>query len=184
MRVATVGAVLACWLAAVAPAWGDDGDGDGVGGAADRCPDDVGAPPDGCPPVDTDGDGLLDRSDGCLADPGPRSNRGCPRAAATPERVRRLVAPALVGGRRGVLAAAARQVLRAAAADLAKLGVRHVVVVSVADHGLSYGDSIERARRVGELAAQVLVARGSLAGATVTVEARGPDGSPRLELRY
>ena len=83
-----------------------------------------------------------------------------------------------------MLAGATRADLRAAAAELARAGVRHVTVVSVADYGLSYGDSIERARRAGALAAEVLAARGGLPGVPVTVVARGPDGTPRFELRY
>jgi len=168
--------------------WADpvaDTDGDGTSDSADHCPAIIGAPPDGCPPRDTDGDGILDGADACPSDPGPRARRGCPQkagaTAAELARAKRLPAPRLVGGRRGVLSADARKALRAAGAELARAGARRVVVVSVADHGLSYGDSIERARRAGELAAQLLRAQ---LHAPVSVDARGPDGAPRLELRY
>lgn len=59
---------------------GGDVDGDGVAGAADRCPDEPGLASDGCPPRDGDGDGVIDRRDACPLAAGPVANRGCPDA--------------------------------------------------------------------------------------------------------
>lgn len=44
-----------------------DDDGDGFRGERDRCPDEAGIAPDGCPLRDSDGDGLLDPDDACPA---------------------------------------------------------------------------------------------------------------------
>lgn len=57
---------------------GADRDGDGIADADDHCADSAGLPPDGCPPVDTDGDLVIDRLDKCPADAGPPANQGCP----------------------------------------------------------------------------------------------------------
>ena len=48
-----------------APPTAVDGDGDGFTREVDRCPDDPGVEPDGCPIPDTDGDGILDPDDRC-----------------------------------------------------------------------------------------------------------------------
>ena len=45
-----------------------DGDGDGILEPDDVCPGQPGSPPDGCPSSDTDGDGLLDDVDRCPAE--------------------------------------------------------------------------------------------------------------------
>ena len=60
-----------------------DPDLDGVIGAADRCPDASGMPPDGCPvPADGDGDGLADDGDRCPTEAetvnGFQEEDGCP----------------------------------------------------------------------------------------------------------
>ncbi|MCA9714871.1 MAG: von Willebrand factor type A domain-containing protein, partial [Myxococcales bacterium] len=59
-----------------------DDDGDGVLDAADRCPDEPGVAPDGCPIPDTDGDGILDPDDQCVSQPelfnGYEDEDGCP----------------------------------------------------------------------------------------------------------
>jgi hypothetical protein len=54
-----------------------DTDGDGVG-ESDECPDAFGSPPTGCP--DRDSDGVLDRADACVDEPGNGAD-GCPIAA-------------------------------------------------------------------------------------------------------
>ncbi len=53
-----------------------DSDGDGIPDTADKCPNDKGVAPDGCP-ADTDKDGIIDANDQCpnLAGPAPT---GCP----------------------------------------------------------------------------------------------------------
>lgn len=97
----------------------------------------------------------------------------------------RLAAPAtLVGGRRGVLSGATRAALRVAGDALTRIGVGRVTVVTVGEHGQSYGDGVERARRLGALAVPVLVERRAASASSIAVDARGPDGSPRIELRY
>ena len=46
-----------------------DQDGDGVADSVDECPDEPGSPPDGCPGKDQDGDGIEDDVDDCVSDP-------------------------------------------------------------------------------------------------------------------
>ncbi|MFT3841020.1 MAG: OmpA family protein [Myxococcaceae bacterium] len=56
-----------------------DPDGDGIKGAADKCPTEAGTKEnDGCPDKDKDGDGLVDRLDKCPDQAGPKENNGCP----------------------------------------------------------------------------------------------------------
>ncbi len=66
-----------------------DPDGDGVLGAADRCPHEAGNPDSGCPPTpgvmvttgypgDRDMDGVMDGVDGCPDQAGDPVNAGCP----------------------------------------------------------------------------------------------------------
>ncbi|HUH46201.1 MAG TPA: DUF5723 family protein, partial [Arenibacter sp.] len=56
-----------------------DRDGDGVLDKADGCPDTAGpAENHGCPWPDTDGDGVLDKDDNCPTVPGTVTNKGCP----------------------------------------------------------------------------------------------------------
>jgi outer membrane protein OmpA-like peptidoglycan-associated protein len=57
-----------------------DSDGDGIVDRSDACPTEPGpAATRGCPPpADSDGDGVSDRDDKCPADAGPRDNGGCP----------------------------------------------------------------------------------------------------------
>jgi outer membrane protein OmpA-like peptidoglycan-associated protein len=54
-----------------------DPDGDGYYGEDDKCPDEAGTYPDGCPEKDTDGDGVGDDTDKCVDEPGPAPD-GCP----------------------------------------------------------------------------------------------------------
>jgi outer membrane protein OmpA-like peptidoglycan-associated protein len=62
----------------------DDGDGDGIAGEADECPDraedfDGYEDEDGCPDNDNDGDGVMDDNDACPNKPaGEGSEDGCP----------------------------------------------------------------------------------------------------------
>lgn len=56
-----------------------DADGDGIVGAADRCPDQAGKAEDqGCPPADKDADGVPDTSDACVDVAGLAAFGGCP----------------------------------------------------------------------------------------------------------
>lgn len=241
---------------AVSPAAGgpDDGDGDGVAGAADSCPDLVGAPPDGCPPEDQDGDSVVDRRDRCPQQAGPISLGGCPdldrdrdrvvdrrdrcpddageealagcpppdrdrdgffdpedrcpdqpevwngradrdgcpdRGAPLAHLVRAgmiQLVPAPTEERRGARGAAisrsVRAALPAAVELLRRQRARFLAVVVVADHGLSYGDSVERATRLAErLRAALIGLRAAPAGRIQAVGA-GPDGQPRIEIRF
>jgi OOP family OmpA-OmpF porin len=54
-----------------------DPDGDGFHGHDDRCPDEAGTHPDGCPAPDSDGDCVADADDACPDEPGP-APEGCP----------------------------------------------------------------------------------------------------------
>ncbi len=63
-----------------------DRDNDRVPDANDACPDQAGGLRDGCPVVDTDGDGISDRFDKCPTVPEVRDGRadgdGCPAVSA------------------------------------------------------------------------------------------------------
>jgi OOP family OmpA-OmpF porin len=59
------------------PAQAVDGDGDGFLEPADKCPNEPGVAPDGCPPADRDGDGFDNEVDACPDDPGIAPD-GCP----------------------------------------------------------------------------------------------------------
>jgi OOP family OmpA-OmpF porin len=55
-----------------------DSDGDGIVDAEDKCPSQAGEPPDGCPkPKDSDGDGIVDAKDKCPNEAG-KPPDGCP----------------------------------------------------------------------------------------------------------
>lgn len=246
-----LGVVAVLWT----PAAGDrpalaDADGDGVIGAADRCPARAGLPPDGCPPQDSDGDQVLDRVDECPEHAGPPANRGCPdrdtdgdgvtdrldrcptvmgagdhqgcpppdadddgvpdaadrcpdraevwngrkdgdgcadRGAAVVTvgqgRVRFVRAPRLdATGQR--LPKAERWRVAIAARALASARANAVIVEVVSDYGRSYGDSLQRSRRLARAVAEAVADATGLAPAFVQVRALGPDGAPRVELRY
>lgn len=55
-----------------------DRDGDGFADDDDKCPDEAGIAPDGCPVRDADGDGIDDDHDKCPAEPG-EPPYGCPK---------------------------------------------------------------------------------------------------------
>jgi OOP family OmpA-OmpF porin len=61
-----------------------DTDGDGIADPSDRCPNEAGVAPEGCPapPPDTDNDGIVDADDTCPNEAGPASQdpakNGCP----------------------------------------------------------------------------------------------------------
>ncbi len=71
-----------------APVAPEDGDGDGIVGDADKCPDkaedkDDFQDDDGCPDLDNDGDGVNDADDKCPSEAGLAEDNGCPKAAPT-----------------------------------------------------------------------------------------------------
>ena len=55
-----------------------DRDGDGVPDELDKCPDEPGDGPDGCPDLDWDKDGIPNVDDRCPREPGTRELDGCP----------------------------------------------------------------------------------------------------------
>lgn len=61
-----------------------DSDHDGVVDSDDRCPNDAGVAPSGCP-ADSDSDGVLDRDDYCPREAGP-APKGCPVIDADPDK--------------------------------------------------------------------------------------------------
>lgn len=61
-----------------------DSDRDGFVDGADRCPNDAGVAPEGCP-ADTDADGVLDRDDYCPREAGP-APKGCPVVDLDPDK--------------------------------------------------------------------------------------------------
>jgi hypothetical protein len=184
-----------------------DRDRDGIDDEVDACPDRIGLPPNGCPPRDRDGDTVVDEADRCPELPGPRAGAGCPDVDGDGDRIadRLDACPTEFGvtGRRGcpgpggtlVLAgihgvgaagpdAATRAWLtEARGAVKANDGLRAQLTV-IAEYGLSYGDSLDRARaRATALRAHVARAL-KLPLADVAIAWRGPDGKPRLELAY
>jgi OOP family OmpA-OmpF porin len=54
-----------------------DPDKDGIAGSTDKCPEQAGPAPDGCPKTDSDGDGVADVCDRCPDKPSPAPD-GCP----------------------------------------------------------------------------------------------------------
>jgi hypothetical protein len=153
-----------------------DGDGDGVGDPADACPSEPGqARFGGCPAPDRDRDGIVDSQDRCVDRPetwnGARDTDGCPDAGK---------ALLVVGKNRAtaVMPASGRQSRRLAMAVQAYLravGARSVHLEARASYGVSYGESITRARAAASELASHLDVPAHLA-------AKGPDGTPRIEI--
>jgi OOP family OmpA-OmpF porin len=54
-----------------------DSDGDGILDKSDQCPKEAGLAPDGCPDKDTDGDTVMDSKDACPTEAGPVASCGC-----------------------------------------------------------------------------------------------------------
>jgi outer membrane protein OmpA-like peptidoglycan-associated protein len=69
----------ATWVPARQKAAPSDPDGDGFVGEGDRCPNEPGVAPDGCPVRDRDGDQVVDSDDQCPDQAGPAPT-GCPPA--------------------------------------------------------------------------------------------------------
>lgn len=156
-----------------------DLDADGVVDRLDRCPDRRGdAARQGCPAPDTDGDLVPDERDRCRdraeVYDGVRDDDGCPDRG-----------PALVilEGDALVLVGPPERAAPVAAALLRRIGARGARAVVVADHGLSYGDSIQRARTVAAVIERALVRAGFPAD-RLRIEPRGPDGTPRAVITW
>ncbi len=87
----------------------------------------------------------------------------------------------LASGRLNARARAAVAVLGKA---IRRLGLRRVELHVVAGYGLSYGDSVQRARLRAVAVKAALVRRAKLHPDAITIFADGPDGRPRVEVRY
>ena len=74
---------------APAPVANPDPDGDGFVGAEDKCPEDKGVAPDGCPVRDSDADGIADNQDKCPTEAetvnGFQDTDGCPDQVPDPD---------------------------------------------------------------------------------------------------
>ena len=164
-----------------------DRDGDTVVDRLDRCPHVVGLVEfSGCKPPDQDGDGVIDPHDRCPDSlevwNGLRDGDGCPDKG--PAKIRHagsIVRLDLHFDAKDGLARADRPAVRIAFDAVTELRAAALDVVVVAPYGLSYGDSVGRARRRGASVAAELVRRG-LSPERVNVIAAGPDGDPRVEL--
>lgn len=169
-----------------------DRDGDGLVDRRDACPDQYGpARLRGCRAADRDGDGIPDQTDRCPRRPevwnGTRDFDGCP------DRGRAL----LKVGKRRLQFAHNPRVLRSGKLDrrtrtalvvlgraVRRLGLGRMELHVVAAYGRSYGDSIERSTKLGRTVLAALMAQAKLRPGLVRLVPRGPDGHPRVELRY
>ncbi len=169
-----------------------DADRDNIADRIDACPNRHGlAQHKGCPPPDRDGDGVPDSKDRCKTRRevwnGVRDFDGCPdRPAArlrlsngTVSFVPRITFVA--GDRR--LSRAGSFYMRLGASLLRRLTPGVVEVVVVPEYGLSYGHSLQRARK---RATAVVRALTKLLPARVKVvpRAKAADGRRRVELRF
>ena len=147
---------------------------------SDRCPDLPGPIENGgCPDVDGDGDLIADRHDRCPEQWGTMRRNGCPGPGGRAELA------GTVFLYRGVApGAATRTWLAKVATAMRAADARRATLTVVAEYGLSYGDSIDRARRRAlALLPHVAAALGLPVG-WVQVAWRGPDGRPRVEIDY
>jgi hypothetical protein len=169
----------------------EDSDGDGVLDRYDKCKDVSGRPSfDGCPLPDRDGDAIADNIDRCPDRPerwnGRRDGDGCP------DRGRALITisngtiriPRRVRFKAGRVSPGSVAALRLAGSALRKAKVTSVTIEVVAPYGLSYGHSVMRARTRGRLVRAELARYARIPPKLVRVRARGPDGKPRVEIRY
>lgn len=169
-----------------------DGDGDGVYDRYDKCKQVAGHPDfDGCPLPDRDGDGIADREDRCPDRAerwnGKRDRDGCP------DRGRALLAvskgvitfPARVRFTRDrAVRAVSHWPLRIAASLLRRAKAHIVTVAVVAPHGLSYGHSLMRARWRAQAVRARLAKAARMRPERIRLLPLGPDGRPRVEIRY
>lgn len=158
----------------------------------DDCPELAGHPEfAGCPVPDADADGVADPEDRCPEQAevwnGRTDGDGCPdRGAALLRIVADGVARLEAGFRAGdrELDPDGRRAV-AAAADLVRAMRSPTAVIEVvAEHGLSYGDSIQRARRRAAAVHTALAAALGWPAERILVRALGPDGDPRVVVRY
>ncbi|HUH02270.1 MAG TPA: thrombospondin type 3 repeat-containing protein [Kofleriaceae bacterium] len=169
-----------------------DSDGDGVPDRLDECPVVMG-PEDlgGCPPADADDDGVPDAVDRCPDEAevwnGRRDTDGCPDPGQALIHVGQgkvvFVRPVRLDPR-GRLRVTDRAAVEAAATALRMARAQRVALMVVADYGLSYGDSLQRAVAQAALLRATIAAAAGLPIERVIAGGRGPDGNPRIELVY
>lgn len=171
-----------------------DLDRDGVPDRSDQCKRRYGrAILKGCPAPDGDADGIPDAKDRCKTKRevwnGVRDWDGCPdrpaaRLVLRPKQRTITFAQRITftAGDRAVSRAGAFY-LRLAAPLLRRLTPGVIEVVVAAEYGLSYGDSMQRARRRAKAAAAAL-AKLAPSYTRIVVKPRGPDGRRRLELHF
>jgi outer membrane protein OmpA-like peptidoglycan-associated protein len=156
----------------------------GVGAGRDRCPDPAGSPAnDGCPDVDSDGDGIVDRVDKCPFDPEVfndlADDDGCPDPGAalaevTQDRIA-LKEPIVFDGKTKI-DAKSRHVLNV----VAKLLELHPEIkkVRVEGHTDNHGSAIDNLDLSRDRAAAVrhyLVNIGGIDGSRLVAQGFGPD---------
>ena len=170
-----------------------DGDRDGVVDRLDDCPGVFGHPTfNGCVPPDLDGDGYADPFDKCPDEAeiwnGVSDGDGCSDRG---EAVLDVSAELMVFRRPLPFHADDRSLAKRGRADwqvavtaLEAARTRAVRIFIVAEHGLSYGDSLQRAQRRGEALRKMLAASTKLELAGIAVAIGPPDGRPRIEITY
>lgn len=170
-----------------------DRDHDGVVDRRDRCPEQYGLPEsDGCWPTDRDGDAIADASDRCPDEPevwnDHRDRDGCPDRGQPLLQVAdgriRFPRPTRLGRDDRSLSLRWRREIALAAVVLRAARARKVRLAVVAEYGLSYGDSLQRARRRAQAVRKALLKATDFAPAQIEVACPGPDGKPRIEIVY
>ena len=133
----------------------------------------------GCPDTDGDGDLVADRFDRCPEQWGPMKRSGCPGPGGRAE---------LAGAAtllRGALPAPATRVwLAGVARAVQQADARRATLIVVAEYGLSYGDSLDRARRRARALLPHVAAALKLPLAWIEIAGHGPDGRPRVIIEY
>ncbi len=170
-----------------------DRDHDGVVDRRDRCPEQYGNPDfDGCWPPDRDWDAVIDSSDRCPTKPevwnDHRDSDGCPDRGdplllVSDGRIR-FLRPTRLGRDDRTLSLRWRREIALAAVVLRSAQARKVRLEVVAEYGLSYGDSLQRARRRAGAVLKALLAATGLPPEQIEVACAGPDGKPRIEIVY
>lgn len=170
-----------------------DADRDGVVDRLDRCVAVYGHPSfDGCVPPDGDGDAHADPFDRCPAEPetwnGNRDHDGCADRGTARLTV---TADTIAFTRPLVFYSGDRYVAKQSRADwaiavdaLQESDTRAVRIHIVAEHGLSYGDSLQRAARRGEVLRRALAKSTRIDADGIEIVAGPPDGRPRIEITY
>jgi hypothetical protein len=170
-----------------------DADRDGVVDRLDACADVYGHPSfDGCVPPDRDGDGHADPFDRCPDEPetwnGRRDGDGCKdKGAAILDVSHDVIAftgPLSFHSDDRYLAKRGRVHWAIAVDALEESDTRAVRIFVVAEHGLSYGDSLQRAERRGKALRRSLARATRIDADDIEVAVGAPDGRRRIEITY